>query len=152
MSEARARPKEFTFKTSLEWPGDGPGTLKSEGKPDIEFAAPPEFKGPGGLWSPEDLQVAAVESCILLTFLYYVGRADVELREYSSTAEGTVEMGGEGMSFTGFTVRPRIVVASDDQVEAAEEAVRKAEAACLVSRSLADDVEVSLEAEVTSAG
>ncbi len=152
MSEPRVRPKDYVFRTALTWGAGGRGVVRSEGKPDIEFAAPLEFGGHGGVWSPEDLQVAALESCILLTFLYFAARAGVELAGYSSTGEGTVRMGADGPSFTAFVVKPRIVVAEEAQVEAARQAVHKAEDACLVSRSLGENVEVSLEAEVSAAG
>ena len=36
--------------------------------PDLETAPPPEFDGPGGLWSPENLLCAAVADCFILTF------------------------------------------------------------------------------------
>ena len=38
------------------------------GLPTLEFAAPPEFGGPGGIWSPEHLFVASVSSCLMTTF------------------------------------------------------------------------------------
>ena len=35
-------------------------TVRSAQLPDIESAAPPEFDGPGGVWSPETLLCAAL--------------------------------------------------------------------------------------------
>ena len=34
----------------------------------LDIAAPKEFDGPGDKWSPEDLLVASVASCLILTF------------------------------------------------------------------------------------
>lgn len=43
-------------------------SLESPGLQTLESAAPVEFGGPGGKWSPETLLVAAVADCFLLTF------------------------------------------------------------------------------------
>ena len=68
---AELKSKQFVYKNSLKWQRDKKGELSSSGKADIEIATPPEFKGHPGIWSPEDLFVASVNSCIMTTFLYY---------------------------------------------------------------------------------
>lgn len=130
------------FETSVNWSGGDVARLSSEGLPDIQVSAPPQFNGPEGNWSPEELQVAALETCILLTFLYHAGRADVEVADYSSKAEGTVEMGADGMAFSEFAVEVQITLAPDADAGAAEQAIKKATGSCLVHRSLRSEVNV----------
>jgi len=149
VSGARARPKLYTYRTCLQWDGAGCGTQRSEQRPPLKVAAPPEFKGPEGVWSPEHLLVASLESCVLLTFLYLAGRQGIELTSYESETEGVLELGGEGMAFTEFTVRPRVVVAPGADVTAAERALNRAADSCLVHRSLKCDVR--LEPRVSEA-
>ncbi len=149
MEGARARPKRCFYRTSLVWDGAGRGTQRSEGRPDVEVAPPPGFKGPDGVWSPEHLLVASLESCILLTFLYRAHRGGIALVSYESEAEGTLELSAGGMEFTEFTVRPRVVIAPGGDVAAAEQALRLATDSCLVHRSLKS--EVHLEPEVSAA-
>jgi organic hydroperoxide reductase OsmC/OhrA len=48
--------------------GIGDWAVVSQGPPAIETAPPPEFDGPGDMWSPETLLVAAIASCFILTF------------------------------------------------------------------------------------
>lgn len=146
---ATARPKQFKYRTSTEWTGQKRCTLASEGKPELECATPPEFKGHEGVWSPEDLQVAALDSCILMTFLYHAEQADIEVVSYRSEAEGVLEMQAGGLVFTEFAVRPQIIVAPG-QKDAAQEAIHKAAESCLVHRSLS--AQVHLEAVVRERG
>jgi organic hydroperoxide reductase OsmC/OhrA len=141
-----------TYRTSVRWEGEGRCTLSGPEKPDIKMAPPPQFKGPEGFWSPEDMLVGALETCVLLTFLYHARRAGVELESYESECEGRLEIGGDGMQFTAYTVRVRMAVGDQDQVAKAEDALRKARDTCLVSRSLRPDAEVTAEAEVSVAG
>lgn len=42
--------------------------VTSTGLPDLETARPPEFDGPGGVWSPEALLVASNANCFILAF------------------------------------------------------------------------------------
>ncbi|MFO8008120.1 MAG: OsmC family protein [Candidatus Brocadiia bacterium] len=139
---------QHRYCTSVRWERERRGVLSSEGKPDLEVATPPEFKGHEGVWSPEDMLVGALETCIMLTFLYYADRAGVELKSYQSECEGTLQMGSGGMSFSDFTVQADITVAAEEQVEAAREAIGKAESACLITRSLDGETSVTVEAEV----
>lgn len=141
--------KEYTFTTSLQWQGDGRATASAPDRPEIEMAVPSEFGGPGDAWSPEDLLPAALESCVMMTFLYEAERADIELLEYRSETEAVLEKQSGGMSFTRFTVRPEIKVGPGDGEEA-RQAVERATQSCFVHRSLKG--KVSVKATVRSAG
>jgi len=149
MGGVRARPKHYVYRTSLKWDGAGRGTQRSEGRPAIEVGPPPDFKGPEGVWSPEHLLVASLESCILLTFLYQVQRQSIGLVSYESETEGTLELSVDGLEFTEFTVRPQVLVAPGGDVAAAREALQRAADSCLVHRSLKS--KVHLEPEVSAA-
>jgi len=149
MAGVRTRPKRYVYHTSLKWDGGNRGTHGGDGRPSLEVASPPEFKGPEGVWSPEHLLVASLESCVLLTFLYLARRQGVELVGYESETEGVLELSGEGMAFTEFTLRPRVIITPGGDVAAGEEALRRAADSCLVHRSLKS--QVHLEAQVTEA-
>jgi organic hydroperoxide reductase OsmC/OhrA len=149
MGGAGLRPKRYPYRTSLKWDGADRATERSEGRPAIEVAPPPDLKGPRGLWSPEHLLVASLESCILLTFLHHLGRRGIALVSYESEAAGTAELGAGGMEFTEFTVRPRVVIGPGGDVAAARQVLEHAAESCLVHRSLKSSVR--LEPEVTAA-
>ena len=145
MSEVRQRSKKFIYRTKIKWDKAKKGFLSSSGKPDIETATPPEFRGHAGIWTPEDFFVAAVNSCIMTTFLYYAERESIEFVSYESEAEGILERVENQLMFSLIMVRPRIVIALSDQKEKAEKLMKCAEKSCLISHSIKSKVEVIVE-------
>lgn len=134
------RAKSFKYATSVRWTGEKKGALTAAGKPPVEVATPPEFKGHEGFWSPEDLYVASVNVCIMSTFLAFAGRAALDFTEYESEAEGLLEFVEGRFLFTKIVVRPRIALRSGEERAKAEEILRKAEKNCLVSNSIRTEV------------
>ncbi len=138
------RSKTYTYKTSLRWEGEKRGTISTPGKTDISVATPPEFKGPEGIWSPEDLFVASVNICLMTTFLAFIDRAGLVPLEYHSDAEGTLELGSTGFSFTKIILRPTIVVKTEEDRSKAQELIEKAEKNCLISNSIKAQVHLEV--------
>lgn len=103
------------------------------------------------MWSPEDLLVASVNSCVMTTFLYYVGRERIVLSRYESDAEGTVVFEEGSLRFQKIVVRPKVQVASEEDRKKAASALEEAERKCLVSNSLRATVELQPEIEVSTA-
>ncbi|HUW40296.1 MAG TPA: OsmC family protein [Rectinemataceae bacterium] len=141
------RSKSYTYKVAVEWKGQKKGLAAVEGKPGIEVATPPEFKGHPGIWSPEDFFVAAVNSCVMTTFIAFAERAGLSFTAYASEAEGKLELVDGGFRFTEIFVRPHLALASADDRQKAAEVLAKAEANCLISNSIT--AKVHLEAEIS---
>jgi organic hydroperoxide reductase OsmC/OhrA len=113
----------------------------------LTVATPPEFGGPEGVWSPEELLVASVESCLLSTFLYFADRFQVAFESYSSTSTGRVKKTTQGLRFTGIDVLITVIVPDDEAARRAS-ALRleeKLEKYCPVSASLNCPVRLVLE-------
>lgn len=134
------RAKSYKYVTSLLWTGEKKGAMTVAGKPSVEVATPPEFKGHEGIWSPEDLYVAAVNSCIMTTFLAFAGRAGLAFERYESEAEGLLEFLDGRFVFTKIVVRPRVALRPGADPKQAEEILHKAEKNCLVSNSIRTEV------------
>ena len=134
------RPKSYRYTTSVRWTGEKKGMMDVAGKPSVEVATPPEFKGHEGIWSPEDLFVASVNSCIMTTFLAFAGRADLAFEGYESEAEGLLEFVDGRFLFTKIAVRPRVLLTSDEDRAKAEEILHKADRNCLVSNSVRTEI------------
>ena len=130
------RSKIYTYRTSLKWTERKMGTLSSAGKPDLQTATPPEFKGHEGIWSPEDLFVASVNVCVMSTFLAFAERAGLAFMSYESDAEGRVELVDGKLQVTSVTLTPRVTVKSSGDVDKAKELLTKAESNCLISNSV----------------
>ena len=60
-------------------------------QPDIAIGSPPEFKGEAGVWAPEEMLVAALNACMMLTFVSFAQSKRLEFVAYESAAEGLLE-------------------------------------------------------------
>jgi peroxiredoxin-like protein len=130
------RSKEYLYQTVVKWTEQRKGIISCAGKPDIQVATPPEFKGHEGIWSPEDLFVASVNVCVMSTFLAFAERTGLAFSAYESSAEGRLELVGGKFQFTTITIRPSITLKSGDDADKAKELIEKAEANCLISNSI----------------
>jgi organic hydroperoxide reductase OsmC/OhrA len=146
--EIKAKPKTFHYQVGVRWSREKRGVLSVAGKPDLEVASPPEFRGHPGIWSPEDLLVAAVNTCTMTTFLSAAARRGLTLVSYDSEATGTLETADGRFRFTRVVLRPRIVVGRPEDREAALAAFREAEAGCLVANSILATIEAEPEIAV----
>lgn len=128
--------KTFTYRTQLEWVESRAGVLRSEGKPEFRVSSPPEFKGEAGVWTPEDLFVAAVNVCTMTTFLSFAQRLQLPIVSYTSEAEGVLEFVDGGYRFTKVILRPRITVGNEEAIEQARKTLHDAHEKCLISNSI----------------
>ncbi len=131
---ARTTHKSFRYQTRTTWSSGRRGVLSGAHKPDIGVGSPPEFRGEPGNWSPEELLIASVNTCIMLTFLTLVQGRD--LVAYESEVEGLLENVEGKYLITGITVRPRITVKDEAEVERARELIERTEAQCFMSNSV----------------
>lgn len=134
--------KSFTYSTNVAWTADRQGTLRSDGKPPLDISSPPEFKGIPGVWTPEDLFVAAVEICQMSTFLSFGARKELPLRSYTSAAEGVLEFVDGKYRFTRVVIRPVITVGAGWTKEQVEALVHTAHDNCLIGNSITAGVTV----------
>ena len=143
---AAVRHKSFTYQTFCEWAGGKAATFSATGKPTLRVSSPPEFRGEENVWTPEDLFVGSIEICLLMTFAAIAQRRQIPVEAYYSEAEGLLEFVEDGYRFTRVVIKPTIVVANHDAIDAAIEAIGRAHRDCLVSNSLL--TEVSVEPDV----
>ena len=143
------RYKTFEYHTQTHWIHDRVGSISSDGKPPVEVASPPEFKGVAGKWTPEDLFVAAIEVCQMTTFLAFASRSTFVLKEYESSARGILEFADGGYRFTKVILSPRIVVESGASEADVRQVVEDAHKSCLIGRSVTTTIEVEPSIEVS---
>lgn len=137
-----------TFATQLTWQGGERAITSSEGLPDLEISGPVQFGGEAGFWTPEHQLVGAIESCILLTTLFFVDKFKIGMQAYASASEGFMDKGASGLRFTKMTMKLTVTVADAAQVEKMKEAVELAEKYCPLSNAVNFPVEISLDCSV----
>lgn len=130
--------QEHFYEVSLQWDSERKGTLSSPVLNDtLTVATPPEFpKGMPGIWSPEHLLVAAVNSCLMTTFLAIAENSKLEYVAFSSKAVGRLENVEGQYMISEITLQPTVTLKNEVQREKAERVLQKSEAACLISRSV----------------
>lgn len=143
------------FEASAVWEGDSDsrGTLSSPGGLNCSFAVPPEFKGPGGCASPEELMLGALISCYIIAVAYVCEIKKLPLIKQEMHVEG--EVGRDPQTrrtrFTQIYIEDRLHVdpaASDEQKEAIRQATYDAKTRCFISNSLREDIEFHIEPEI----
>lgn len=103
----------------------------------IEVATPPEFpKGIEGIWSPEHLFVAAVSGCLMTTFLAIAENSTLEFSHFSCEARGKLEMIEGKLEMSEIILKPTVIIHNEMYKDKATRIVKKAENACLISRSI----------------
>jgi organic hydroperoxide reductase OsmC/OhrA len=140
--------KVFRYQTDVRWKSGRRAVISSAGKPDIEVSSPPEFKGEAGFWTPEDLFVASINMCTLMTFLAFAQHKGLELVAYESAAEGVLENVEGKYRFTEVILHPHLTVKSQADVERARELLDSAHKGCLVSNSITSAVKVFPEIHI----
>lgn len=140
--EAKKSYKSFRYETGIEWRGGRRGVISALALPGLEVSSPPEFKGEPGLWSPEELLVAAINSCLLMTFLAYAQREELNLAKFTSTAEGLLEHAEGKYRITDVVLKPSLVVNSEEDVLMARDILERAHRDCIITNSVRAQVKL----------
>jgi peroxiredoxin-like protein len=129
---------QHNYEVNLQWNNDRKGTISSPVLPSqIEVATPPDFpKGMPGIWSPEHLFVAAVNSCLMTTFLAIAENSKMEFISFECNAVGKVDQLEGKYMVTEIVLKPKVVVSSMIQEDRMLRILEKSEKACLVSNSI----------------
>ena len=137
------------YELGLRWTGNlGDGTknvraftrdhdVTAAGVPTLLGSADPTFRGDASRWNPEQLLVAALAQCHLLTFLWLAAQDGVVVVAYEDTPTGTMitESDGSGR-FAEVTLRPTVTVADAADVERAQALHDRVGDYCFIARSV----------------
>lgn len=134
------------YRLLLEWRGDHTRTyegytrehvIRINGKAELRATADPMFRGDGALHNPEDLLLAALSSCHLLTYLALCARARINVLRYRDEAEGTLVLTKDGGGhFSEVVLRPQVVIEGAAQLEKAIAFHAAARNYCFIANSV----------------
>jgi organic hydroperoxide reductase OsmC/OhrA len=148
MAIHRKEHEQHEYSSRLVWTGARAGATTSYqaysrdyevrcgDKSPILSSADPHFRGSAALYNPEELLVAALSGCHLLSYLADCARAGVLVVAYDDDAHGTMEMHDGKMRFTDVLLRPRVTVAKGTDVEKARALHETAHDECYVASSV----------------
>jgi organic hydroperoxide reductase OsmC/OhrA len=129
-------PYPHTYTVSAAGASTGPVDVSAAQLPTLQTAPPPEFDGPGGLWSPETLLCASLADCFLLTFRAVSRVAQLQWLSVECRVEGILERVERVAQFTRFTTFANLTVPAGTDVSKARDLLERAEHGCLISNSL----------------
>jgi organic hydroperoxide reductase OsmC/OhrA len=140
---------EHRYVLRTTWTGDrGTGTsgyrdydravtIEVDGKPDLLASSDKPFRGDPARWNPEDLLLASLSECHLLSYLHACVQAGVAVVGYRDDASGVmVEDGRGGGAFREVVLRPHVVVTDESMVDAATAAHAQAHEWCFIANSV----------------
>lgn len=140
---------EHLFNLQAEWTGglDGNGRIHS-GNLDSAISVPSELDGPGIGTNPEELLLGAAATCYLITLGMLLKRQGIaSLRLHSEIYVESSPL----MKVNRIVHRPQISVAahtSEELLDKINKATHRAEQACMISKALKGNVDVTVEPEI----
>ena len=128
--------KSFCYTARTSWSSARRGMLSAAGRPNIVVGSPPEFKGDPDIWAPEELLVGSLNTCMMLTFLTLAQGQGLTPAGYESEAEGLLDNVEGKYHITEVTVRPRVTLKSEAELELARKSMESVEAHCFIANSI----------------
>ena len=120
--------------------------VRFSGGQTVRNSSAPDYFGDAALSNPEELLVAALSSCHMLTFLAIAAKRGFVVEQYRDAAVGVLEKNAEGQfAVTRVALSPVIVFAGDKQPEGDELGAlhERAHKHCMIANSVRTQVTVA---------
>ncbi|MFC5526465.1 OsmC family protein [Rhodanobacter ginsengisoli] len=139
---------QHRYRVDVEWTGNlGSGTdgyrnysrdheIRIAGKPTLAGSSDPTFRGDAARHNPEDMLVAALSTCHMLSYLHMATVAGVVVTGYSDAAEGRMATEGNSGRFVEVVLRPTVTISAASDPAKAEAAHADAHHACFIANSV----------------
>lgn len=141
-------PHQYTVKSK----GNISGSLivYTENLSDITVAPPQQFGGEGDKWSPEDLFMASMTSCLVLSFRAIARASKLGWNSIECESVGELDKVERKLQFTHIQSKVKLHISKTENKDKALKLLHKADEACLISNSIA--CEKSIDCEVIVEG
>jgi organic hydroperoxide reductase OsmC/OhrA len=124
-------------------------TVTVDNKPPIHMTTANPLRGDAGKLNPEDLLVAAVSSCHMLSYLYLCSGEGIVVTNYTDNAVGTLtELSADKSIITEVVLNPVAIVSSADMIERAIALHHKAHDICIIANSVRFEVKSNPSCQV----
>lgn len=129
--------KMYMYKTKIVYEKKRIGRLSCGNGFKTRFSAPPEFGGEKDFATPEELFVASVNTCLMLTFESVCKKMNISFQSFECDCEGTLENVDGKEMITKIVLRPKVI---GEDIEKLEKALLLAEKYCLVTNSIKSEM------------
>ena len=137
------------FLVKVDWTGNqGSGTssyrsysrdhlIHIAGKPSLPGSSDPAFRGDPSRYNPEDMLIAALSACHMLSYLHLCAVNNVVVMSYSDEAEGVLTLDANGGGrITSVTLKPRVTITAESSKEVALSLHLDAQKLCFIANSV----------------
>ncbi|MCF8467977.1 MAG: OsmC family protein [Sneathiella sp.] len=136
------------FIARIDWTGGGHGSttdyktysrnyeISIKNRPIIKGSADPVFLGTDDRYNPEDLLVASLSACHLLSYLALCARNNIEVTGYHDDAWGKMEMKNGSLCFTEVILKPVVTISAASDLEKAKHLHHDAHGVCFIANSV----------------
>jgi organic hydroperoxide reductase OsmC/OhrA len=148
--------RQHDYELRIEWTGNtGEGTktyrsytrdytIAAQGKPQILGSSDPSFRGDPSRYNPEDLLVASLSGCHMLSYLHLCAVNHITVLYYRDAAIGLMDENSDGSAqFTRVTLRPRVMILPGDDHAKAHALHADAHRLCFIAKSVNFPVDVT---------
>ena len=124
---------DHRYSVDVEWTGNrGSGTsgyrdygrdhlVRADGNPELLGSADRTFHGDAERWNPEELLVAALSECHMLSYLHVAVKNGIVVEAYTDAATGSMRTTADGGgAFVEVTLRPVVTISAGDLATALE--------------------------------
>lgn len=141
--------RKHTYNLDIKWTGNkGTGTssysayershtILAEGKNEIAASSDQAFRGDKTKHNPEELLIASISSCHMLSYLHVCAVAGIIVVDYSDHATGIMEETPDGGGrFTEVKLNPVVTVTQSSMIDLAIQLHKKANQLCFIANSV----------------
>jgi organic hydroperoxide reductase OsmC/OhrA len=149
------------YKLTLKWTGNkGTGTsgyraydrnheILIEGKTTLLGSADPSFHGDKTVHNPEDLLLASLSACHMMSYLHVCIKAGIVVTDYIDNATGIMVVNPDGSGrFIEVTLNPIVTITDESQLTKANELHQEANKLCFIANSVNFPVKHHAESRV----
>lgn len=149
------------YKLTLKWTGNkGTGTsgyraydrnheILIEGKTTLLGSADPSFHGDKTMHNPEDLLLASLSACHMMSYLHVCVKAGIVVTDYIDNATGIMVVNADGSGrFIEVTLNPIVTITDESQLAKANELHQEANKLCFIANSVNFPVKHHAESRV----
>lgn len=137
------------YKLTLKWTGNkGTGTssyrsydrnhdILIDNKITIKGSADPTFHGDKTVHNPEDLLLASLSACHMMSYLHVCVKNGIVVTDYVDNATGIMKVNDDGSGyFTEVTLNPIVTISDETLLDKANELHTEANKLCFIANSV----------------
>ena len=107
------------------------------GLPVLAGSAAPEFRGDAGRYNPEQLLVASVAQCHMMTYFYLAVKHGIVVTEYRDNAVGYLRLNPDDSGeIYRVLLRPEVTISADSDPDLARSLHAEVHKYCFIARSV----------------